>query len=191
LFSSEGKPLSTTKLKEALSTEDANQVSSFALAVLVLGHSWLHWRHSLSGCGTSSRAAVQIGSWEVEVDESIPPASVHSGACFVAAASLGHQPSTAVPAPVRLPGRPFMGAGAKRPLPAGTHVRTDAAQLPEGALELVPAAVAPSGCAMFVDTFLARKLRPHQVEGVRFLFNVRTHQRPPSLPPTSHQPGSH
>jgi hypothetical protein len=118
---------------------------------------YLHWQ-------------LQIGSWDVEVDECIDPSSIQSGACFIAAANV---PVTHAAASMPMGARPFKGHGLKRTLPPANFAPADPTQAPDGALVLVPAEQAPGGCAIYVDTFLARKLRPHQVEGVRFLHSVR------------------
>lgn len=118
---------------------------------------------------------VQLGNWEVEVDAEVPRASLDSGSAFLKAPAFTGAPAPSL-APRPLPlGQTRLPVGANRfkagaPLGA-RRPATDAqpAPVPEGAYEL---GSTEGGRAAYIDAFLVKHLRPHQLEGVKFLFEV-------------------
>jgi hypothetical protein len=115
---------------------------------------------------------MQVGNWDVEINEGIPPASVRSGSCYISSAQpLACQAATLQPQrsrPVTISRRydmPSNGIDRYTPVPKRT--------MPEGCLLLEKACEATGSRDIYVDAFLVRKLRPHQQDGVKFLCAVR------------------
>lgn len=127
---------------------------------------------------TICKFCLQIGNWDVEADDEIPHASLISGSAFHSASSATVPPTTATLARATsaLPAQPakrfkaVTKAGAAcAATPAATSADVNA--VPLGAHLLHEAE--PGGRAVYIDASLARHLRPHQIEGVTFLYNVR------------------
>ena len=119
--------------------------------------------------------AVQMGNWDVEADEEIPHSTLISGSALhsVASAPLAAPKSALARTPAALPAQQpakrfrsvAKGGTAPAPTPADANV------VPVGAHLLHEAEA--GGKAVFVAANLVRHLRPHQIEGVTFLYNVR------------------
>lgn len=110
-------------------------------------------------------STLQVRSWDIEVCDAVSPASIHNGSCYIDAAAESAPPPVRLPAPAKLPA---CSAPTSRPQP-----RKPQAFKLEGALILDEPS--EGGSPAFVPEFLARRLRPHQERGVKFLYNVRTH----------------
>ena len=119
-----------------------------------------------------------MGNWDVEADEEIPHSTLISGSALHSVASAPlcapHPALARTPAalPAQQPAKRFKsvakgGAGGAAPAPAPADVNV----VPVGAHLLHEAE--PGGKAVFVAANLVRHLRPHQIEGVTFLYNVR------------------
>jgi hypothetical protein len=140
-------------------------------------------------------STVLMGGWEVEVDAKLPAAKFASGEAFMrpdaaaVARALLAAPRAAAPAagagaafrrPAGAGGAGARGGGgagaAAPPRPPGVHdpaapgaVVLNAAQWAGGAgLDAAGRPVAP----VVLDPYLRRSMRPHQVEGVRFLYET-------------------
>ena len=153
-------------------------------------------RDSLKGCrGMPEGVELQCASWEVEVQGRLPEAPFLSDEVFLpasaplaASASLQHgakaAPSAAVaaapkPAFSAAPFRPVFGGGAAVPNSTLAQPLHDPAA--PGALVLctagdsrcaTPGHSGGAACAVVVDPHIAARLRPHQREGVAFMFDA-------------------
>lgn len=133
--------------------------------------------------GAPEGATGELGGWEFEVVEEVSAAAFASGACFVTTAAAALTPSAPTVARTGLPSRPppapLGGSRAFRPpavagapcapLPPPPKPLFDPAA--PDALVLNPtAAAAGTEVAVSVDPFVRRRLRPHQAEGLVFLW---------------------
>lgn len=108
---------------------------------------------------------LQAGNWDIEICDEISPSSITNGSCYVNAA-VAPQPVRAVAPMVRLKAKDASTAG-KLAAPRATMP----ARQQEG--ELVLQDASETGARrVVVDAFLARKLRKHQEDGVRFLYKA-------------------
>lgn len=110
---------------------------------------------------------IQVGNWDIEVCEPVPPASIHTGSCFIASAAALAQAACMTAQPVKKARVVSSGAA----LAPAHKPRVELKNL-EGELVLQEAAEGSNAGPVYVPAFLAKKLRPHQEQGVRFLFNV-------------------
>jgi hypothetical protein len=158
-------------------------------------------RATLKGCrGMPEGAELQLASWEVEVQAPLPEARFFSGDVFMAAAAplvvpsaLQHPKAAAAGAAFAKPAA-AAAAAPFRAVAAATAAGSAAAAAPNprlaqplhdpsapGALVLCAAGdarFAPPGrpggaaCAVVVDPHIVARLRPHQREGVAFMFKA-------------------
>ena len=137
---------------------------------------------------------MQFGNWDVEVDEEISYEAFLSGKAFfnpaAARPALPAAPSMAAAAAPRPPlasatntangskpaFRPPGRAGALQSSAATTNAARTAAEVDKSVpaeAHVLHEATATSA-PVYIDSFLARSLRPHQKEGVKFLVDVRS-----------------
>ena len=133
-----------------------------------------------------SGTTTQIGVYEVEIGESVPEEEVMSGAVFSrGGAAAAPRPAAAAPRPAigRFVAPMRSGASASASASASVAVRSEPAfeeplysDVAENALVLSTRETdfhrrdARTSCAVVCDPFVARFLRPHQREGVRFMY---------------------
>ncbi|KAK9809182.1 hypothetical protein WJX72_010957 [[Myrmecia] bisecta] len=134
-------------------------------------------------------AELTIGNWEIEVDSRMDEDKIKGGQCFMktAAAPAEASSDTSVKQASTLfkpPGKTSAGqlaAASAPPPPAKTWLHDPEA---EGALVLNAkqlASAGPGTCvAVVVDPYVCRNLRPHQREGVQFLYECVMGLREPN-----------
>jgi hypothetical protein len=130
-------------------------------------------------CALSKALSVaQLGNWEVEVDDAVPPASILSGAAFLSSVPAAEPASTIARASMAkaLASKPVNAAFGVRHVGAAPTAQAPAQAAPE--VKPLPAGAhllheVAEGRPVYIDAFLVKSLRPHQLEGVRFLYNVR------------------
>jgi hypothetical protein len=154
----------------------------------------LGWRSCLSGLITPKRlqsclnnhrcyGMVQLCNWEVEVDEQVPLSTLSSGAAFLGSTPIAAAAQLNVPSkrmmlapphgqrPATLPSRRLADPRGIRETDASASQQPDVS-IPAGALLLREGR--EGSRAVYVDSFLVKHLRPHQLEGVKFLVAVRS-----------------
>jgi hypothetical protein len=122
-------------------------------------------------------SCAQFGNWELEVDQPVPYASLTAGSAFLSTSAIPVANAPVVntfSAPklgTALPAR-TTGPGLHRPGTKQPAVQSGAPEkaLPDGAHLLHKD---EDDRNVYIDRFLTRSLRPHQLEGVQFLVNVR------------------
>lgn len=137
----------------------------------------------LGGLGDGSELC--LGNWDVEVAGSIQPAAYYSGSAFLANAARALPAATAAPAAAPAAAAfKRVGSAAAPSGAAGPSMRGPPAPLhdPDSAEALVlcrandprfaPLDLPPARTAVVVDPYLSRRLRPHQREGLRFLWEA-------------------
>ena len=150
-------------------------------------------RATVKGCrGMPEGAELQLASWEVEVQTPLPESRFLSGEVFMAAsapiivpAALQHakaaaaKPAPATAAPFRAVGAGGADAAAAAAVPNPRLAQPLHDPAAPNALVLCAAGDArfsgrPGGaaCAVVVDPYIASRLRPHQREGVSFMFEA-------------------
>jgi hypothetical protein len=155
----------------------------------------------MKGCrGMPEGAELQLASWEVEVQGPLPESRFLSGEVFLAAAGASAPPVAAPKAAAQppKPAAPFRavtaeGAAAAAAGAAGGASNPRLAQplhdpAAPNALVLcaagdaryaTPARPGGAACAVVVDPWVASRLRPHQREGVCFMFEAVMGARAP------------
>ena len=148
--------------------------------------------------GWTEGAMVEVGNWEMELCAELSEETFLSGRCFI---GLEDAPSVAPPPPrvaaAAAPQKPFASptvtrtstsSSASRPPPApaapstqfGLYDLTDPSLLvlnradlsaPSSSSSSKGKASAPRAVPVIVESFISRELRPHQVEGVQFLYD--------------------
>lgn len=125
---------------------------------------------------------MQLGNWDVEVDEQVSPSALVSGSAFLGSTSTatGHQLGVGskrmMLAPglgkslTSLPSRRLAGTDCTPAMEADPSTQR-CVSIPSGAWLLQEGS--EGGRAIYVDAFLVKHLRPHQLDGVKFLFSVR------------------
>ena len=118
---------------------------------------------------------MEIGNWEVEIQDSVSEESFLSGAALAGGSTAPPPAALRAPPAVRnaAPFRPAVGSvRALEKLPLEKQSLHDASK--EGSIVLSSAGVdLPEGRSNFtvvVDPFIGRHLRPHQRDGVRFMY---------------------
>ena len=106
---------------------------------------------------------MQLRGWDVEVCDPVSPASIHNGSCYIDTAAGVAPPAACLPAPT-----------AMKPTRAGPPSRPPQRKQQTFNLEeaLILDQPGEDAAPVYVPAFLARKLRPHQRQGVQFLYNV-------------------
>ncbi|CAG9466548.1 unnamed protein product [Pedinophyceae sp. YPF-701] len=129
----------------------------------------------------ASDSELALGSWELEVDAALPVEDFMSGSCFLPGTTVSPGksagPSAAARAPPRV-GASLLSAPPAKPSTALCPGRANAPRPPLHDANAPDAVVLnkagyDSGrdrSAVVLDPFLVRKLRPHQKEGVQFLY---------------------
>ena len=120
---------------------------------------------------------LQLGNWDVEVDNPVPTASLINGSAFLGSnappiatvatkrpmlappTARQMQPLTRRPGAAVAPARANANGEAASAVPAGAHLLQSGTD---------------GGKAVYIDAFLVKHLRPHQIEGVQFLYDVRS-----------------
>lgn len=126
--------------------------------------------------GTGESAFFSVGWYEVEAEAEIPVAEFMNGTCFLGAGG-GAAPAAAAQSLSRVP----FHVSRKNAHPAQARAPTfgkkppGGAGVPSPALEVVPDELLvyrdAQGRARGVPKFIGKDLRPHQIEGVRFLYS--------------------
>ena len=126
--------------------------------------------------GTGESAFFSVGWYEVEAEAEIPVAEFMNGTCFLGAGG-GAAPAAAAQSLSRVP----FHVSRKNAHPAQARAPTFGKKAPGGAgapspaLEVVPDELLvyrdAQGRARGVPKFIGKDLRPHQIEGVRFLYS--------------------
>ena len=117
---------------------------------------------------------MEIGNWEVEIQDSVSEESFLSGAALAGGSTAPPPAALRAPAAVRnaAPFRPAVGSiRALEKQPLEKQPLHDASK--EGSIVLSSAGVIPEGRSNFtvvVDPYIGRHLRPHQRDGVRFMY---------------------
>jgi len=164
-------------------------------------------RTRLRGCGGSGLppgATGEVGAWEFEVGEAVPASQFASGELFIGkGGGGGGGPSTSAASYLAL-ARPAGGGGGWQAAPRAPvrHVglggagRPAAAAAGEAAAPTLPPPLfdphAPDALVLdpgvpgvtvpvVADPFLVRRMRPHQREGLAFLYAAVTGARTPGL----------
>lgn len=122
----------------------------------------------------TARSLVQVGNWEIEVEEPLSREAFRGGKCFIAQDACNTAAAApAVVNPARCTKAKHLSMKAVRPGAAPTVAAPTV--LPPHALALNAGQVAAgTEQLVFLDASMSRKLRPHQVEGVKFLYSVRS-----------------
>ena len=118
---------------------------------------------------------MQAGNWDIEISDAIAPSSLVSGACYVNAAAAA--PPTPRVATVDQAEVKAVSKYASSAAKAGAALPKPIGKPSEGTLVLQDASEQTGACQVVVEAFLARKLRDHQRDGVRFLYKVCCHRR--------------
>jgi hypothetical protein len=118
-------------------------------------------------CAQLMVAQMQVGNWDIEICDAIPPSSIHTGSCFISCAPAMPQ-STCIKTQPMKKAKVDCAASAPRQVPSRV-VRENL----EGALIIQEADIGSKAGPIYVPAFLAKTLRPHQEQGVRFLTKVR------------------
>ena len=128
---------------------------------------------------------MEIGNWEVEIQDPVAESAFLSGAALSGGGGAGAaaSASTATAAPFS---KPFANAKTNAPIGGASHEKKSSpretertpSEPPAGAFVLsragdaFPGLPAPAKTHVAVDAFLADALRPHQREGVSFMYEA-------------------
>eukprot|EP00658_Telonema_sp_P-2_P042159 TRINITY_DN30223_c0_g2_i1.p1 TRINITY_DN30223_c0_g2~~TRINITY_DN30223_c0_g2_i1.p1 ORF type:complete len:489 (-),score=58.53 TRINITY_DN30223_c0_g2_i1:134-1600(-) len=110
---------------------------------------------------------LKVGRQEVEIQAPISAEDFHSKACFEDSSQIASEIATE---------RGQKQLQKAKTLPVAVPKLTGAVA-PADALVLWPASESGQQCDVFVDRKLQRALRPHQIEGVQFLFDCVAKQK--------------
>lgn len=108
---------------------------------------------------------MQLRGWDIEVCDTVLPASIRNGSCYIDAAAAGPDaPQACMPTAMKT----------TRPA-APPHPPARKPQVFNMDEALILDQPGNGATPVYVPGFLAQKLRPHQKQGVQFLYNVRLH----------------